>query len=163
MGDKNRDAQDLGGVLKCPFCDATYKSRGGLHKHKTKFHPRCLPPSVTSTQIPSNPPQDTADPPEVSNSVGTTPKGAFKTGAQSISGVTDGSSDDLHSGNPGTSSANYFPHLCDCGSRFHDRDSLRKHHKICLVWTSSSSRFCERSFDSFKGRKAHEQKTHKTE
>ncbi|KAJ3639169.1 hypothetical protein Zmor_004039 [Zophobas morio] len=95
----------------------------------------------------------------MSNSVGTTSQEVFKTGAQNISGNTDG----LHSGNPGTSSANYFPHLCDCGLRFHDRDSLRKHHKICPVWTSSSCRFCERSFDSFKGRKAHEQKTHKTQ
>ncbi len=86
-------------MLKCPFCDATYKSRGGLHKHKTKFRPRCLPPSVTSTQIPPNPLQDTADPPEVSHSVGATSQEVFKTSAQSISGVTDGFSDDLHSGN----------------------------------------------------------------
>ncbi|KAJ3639107.1 hypothetical protein Zmor_004170 [Zophobas morio] len=164
MSDKNRDVRDAGGDnLKCPYCDATYKSRGGLHKHKTKFHPSCLPPPASSSRVLINPPRVVAGSSGVSNTAGASSQEDFNSGAQSLSTNSNGCSEGIHSGNPGTSDASYYPHLCDCGSRFHDRDSLRRHHKICPVWTSTSCRFCERSFESFKGRKAHEQKSHKAE
>ncbi|KAJ3661583.1 hypothetical protein Zmor_005974 [Zophobas morio] len=155
MGDKNRDVQDLGSdVLKCPFCDAAFKSTGGLHKHKSKFHPaachlRPYPPRFL--QIPL---RKCRPPPEVSSTVAISSQEVScevsEIGAKGSSYGADGLSDDFYSGNPGIRHANYF----------HARDSLRKHHKICPIWTSSSCRFCERTFDNYKGRKAHEQKSH---
>ena len=40
---------------------------------------------------------------------------------------------------------------------------MRKHHKICPIWTSSSYRFCERTFGYHKSRRAHERKSHKAQ
>ena len=144
-----------------------YRSRGGLHKHKTKFHLRCLPSSVTSSQVPVNSPQEvnkiSAGLLDAGILVSASSKEVFNSGAQGLFSNSDGLSDDFYAGNPGTSNASQFPHLYECGYRFHDRDSLRRHHKICPVWTSSSCRFCEPSFDNFKSRKAHEQKSHKAQ
>ena len=127
-----------------------YRSRGGLHKHKTKFHLRCLPSSVTSSQVPVNSPQEvnkiSAGLLDAGILVSASSKEVFNSGAQGLFSNSDGLSDDFYAGNPGTSNASQFPHLCECGSRFHDRDSLRRHHKIRP-----------------KGRKPHEQKSHKAQ
>ena len=124
MGDKNRDVQDLGSdVLKCPFCDAAFKSTGGLHKHKSKFHPaachlRPYPPRFL--QIPL---RKCRPPPEVSSTVGISSQEVScevsEIGAKGSSYGADGLSDDFYFGNPGTRHANYF----------HARDSLRKHQR----------------------------------